>query len=274
MKKGFKIARCRGYKLEKDPQMYYYEQIFLFYPWFDEEKDILAIDDYAKLYFDNIKIICKNKTMYEHESTKNFEEESERLEKEMTEQWEEVNEIQVERLNRANERMQKRAEIQKTRQEIRKLIGDNDDSDDAMYKNDQELFEGVDPNVVDSEEELLEDMYGFQADPNEDANTIPVYTSEIIDKEQAHDFLVEVSTDDQKFNKLMINLNRQQHKYVLNVVRLIISQELPFYHVLIGGSGTGKSFLIKALTATANRLFNIMDKYVRAEAAADNNVLK
>ena len=248
-----KIARVRGYKLSKEPELYYYEQILLFFPWKNEDLEVATITDFAAFHHANRKVIAKNKALFEKESTSNFEEEAERLEREMIAEWESINQRQIADYNNANRIMQKKAEVDKRRRETGDRFG-------------HEIDDILDEYEENTEDEILEDMLGFQADPFADENTRPVYTVARIEETIAHDFLAEMDTDETKYSALIVPLNRQQHKYLVNMSRSITSNQLPFHDVIIGGSGTGKSFLIKALTATAKRLFNAMDKYVRADA--------
>jgi chromosomal replication initiation ATPase DnaA len=52
--------------------------------------------------------------------------------------------------------------------------------------------------------------------------------------------------------KLITQLNRQQHKYLIHALDLIKRKEV-FHHFVSGGSGFGKSHLIKAVKHTIDR---------------------
>jgi len=58
---------------------------------------------------------------------------------------------------------------------------------------------------------------------------------------------------DKMYFKLMNSLNEQQHAYVMNLLNSMKSKE-QFFHFVRGGSGVGKSFLIKAVYQTVLRL--------------------
>ena len=62
-----KIIRSVRYNKKKDPENYYREQIMLYCPWRNEEKDILNnCQTYQERYNQVETIVCKNKQQYEH----------------------------------------------------------------------------------------------------------------------------------------------------------------------------------------------------------------
>ena len=70
--------------------------------------------------------------------------------------------------------------------------------------------------------------------------------------------------DDQEYSRLIGDLNRGQHMYLMNMLDLIKSEQ-SFYHFISGVAGTGKSRLIKAIDQSVNRYID------RAEHADDDD---
>ena len=63
--------------------------------------------------------------------------------------------------------------------------------------------------------------------------------------------------NDDEYNQLMVQLNEKQRKYLLHVLHSVKSRnsekKVPFYNIILGSAGVGKSVLIKALYQTLLR---------------------
>ena len=74
--------------------------------------------------------------------------------------------------------------------------------------------------------------------------------------EKVEHFNVPKMVPDADYERLMRNLNSNQRKYTLNVMKLIKDDDKQFFHFINGGAGVGKSTLIKAVYQSILRFFN------------------
>ena len=68
------VIRFRKYNKDSDPSNWYRAKIMLFYPWYDEEHDILGgYGSYAEHYHNITAVICENESKYTLEEVDNME---------------------------------------------------------------------------------------------------------------------------------------------------------------------------------------------------------
>jgi hypothetical protein len=229
-----KVIRYRRYKKSTEPKEYYREQLLLFYPWYNETTEIEEVDHFEQ-FQDKQEIIALNRAKFENViRTEKDEEALERIQNEIEEQFVlNRTEEACERYN-ANER----------------LLEDDDETDD-------EDKQDVDD---DHDSEFLEDEYGFHA-----VLETPNVTAHMIDKDNSKNTTNTKRLDDTEYMQLITRLNRRQHRYLMNVINCIKNGEI-FHHFVSGGSGYGKSVLIKATEHSINRF---LDKF--HEPSIDDN---
>lgn len=81
-----KIIRFRRYDLDQCPEDYFREQIMLFMPWFDENKEV-EVDNTRQVYKEHADVIAKNRSKFENLLRNESQAEAlERMEKEIADQ--------------------------------------------------------------------------------------------------------------------------------------------------------------------------------------------
>ena len=129
---------------------------------------------------------------------------------------------------------------------------------DAFEKACQELIERVsNDDVHDSNIEYDQDKNEFLIyETGNNEGDIFVEMGVHTRTEKVEHFNVPTMVPDADYERLMRNLNSNQRKYTLNVMRLIKDDDKQFFHFINGGVGVGKSTLIKAVYQSIVRFFN------------------
>jgi nucleoside-triphosphatase THEP1 len=100
-------------------------------------------------------------------------------------------------------------------------------------------------NESDIDYEFLEDEHGFHT-------TIQTMEVQTNDKCDSNEKRVSKRPNNSEYQKIMTSLNKRQHRFLMNILYCIKNNET--IHLFIsGGSGVGKSVLIKAIEHTLNR---------------------
>jgi exonuclease III len=107
----------------------------------------------------------------------------------------------------------------------------------------------------------MEDQLGYLCGRNEDTGAYAVDGLETRVAANANAYATTMSMNLGEVNALIRQLNPQQYRYLMIFVSAIYFRQDPMHHVIVGGSGTGKSFLIKVLCLVANRLYNSLEAY-------------
>lgn len=113
----------------------------------------------------------------------------------------------------------------------------------------------------DEEEELIHEdgddaanVYGFDDNvPTLDINVeldAGAYGLDTVQRYVVPDMMTE-----NEYLHLMTSLNNEQRDYVMHVISLLKSSSTPFYHMLSGQAGVGKSCVISAIYQSAIRIF-------------------
>ena len=249
-----KILRSRRYNVNKDPANYAREQIMLYMPWRSEEEELFG--DAQNYFKHHTALIRVNRLPYEHTSTEDFELACEYFDQQLQDQYEETNERERLRFNRANE-----------------LATRNPHSSQSQSNTSQEQ----------RDQEEAELAYGFQANADVDDETYSRdYGGKRLDVDleedgndsgygDGDDFYAS-RLNEEEYDELMTQLNNRQHCFLMNIVSRIKNNER--FHVFVSGcGGTGKSMLIKALTETANRLYNLLDPNLTVERYEKRTIL-
>ena len=141
--------------------------------------------------------------------------------------------------------------------------------------------ENTEDHEHNTDNELFEEVYGYQTDRMAlvDRNSKRVnepMTGQIVrDADGEEEQQTDMNAEEEYYHKTMTSLNRDQHKYMMHFLHEFTNKALycdkkehdqqALLELVVGGSGTGKSFLIKALNLTANRLINKLDKNNKQE---------
>ena len=128
-------------------------------------------------------------------------------------------------------------EFEKACQELIERVS-NDDVDDSNIEYDQDKNEFLIYETGTSEGDIFVEM------------GVHTRTGKV------EHFNVPKMVPDVDHERLMRNLNSNQRKYTLNVMKLIKDDDKQFFHFINGGAGVGKSTLIKAVYQSILRLFN------------------
>ena len=128
-------------------------------------------------------------------------------------------------------------EFEKACQEQTERVKD-DDIDDANIEYDQDKNEFLIYETGNNEGDIFVEMGGHTR------------------TEKVEHFNVPKMVSDADYERLMRNLNSNQRKYTLNVMKLIKDDDKQFFHFINGGAGVGKSTLIKAVYQSILRFFN------------------
>lgn len=198
-----KIIRYCRYNAHQDPENYFREMIMLFYPWRNEEQDIIQ-KNCEEILQNNRDLIESNCKKY-NAVPPNFEE-------------------AIAFIN-AERELEEESETSGQEEEIVHEDGD-DEANVYGYADNVPEF---DINV-----ELEAGAYGL---------------------DQVRHYVVPDMLSDSAYLELMTSLNIEQRDYVMHVISLLKSNEVPFYHMLSGQAGVGKSRVISAIYQSAIRIF-------------------
>ena len=233
----------KRYNQAKDPYDFYRVMLLLYLPWgaglrksmvtietveYDEIELKITDDDPLPTFvkFETYReVIAKNRTEYEQEDFENILQAQKKMDAE----------IQKQRAADAEK------EASKKNNAINRQLGGHDNQTSQDY----------DPNRLGGNTQRSEDIideYGF-FEPNfvESRN---VYINE--DRSNEIGYPKRISNND--YYKLMQNLNKNQHIYIMNFITRFKNEE-PFKHFINGKAGTGKSFLLRAIYQTFIRFF-------------------
>ena len=145
-------------------------------------------------------------------------------------------------------------------EKLRKLSSDDDDDDDDNNKRKHKINNNRDIYDMDIQSEELETDYGYHANILD-----PITTDTSNFNTKSKTFGLPSRLPNQEYVKLMTQLNTKQHDYIMNFTSYIKREE-QFFHFIRGGSGTGKSHLIKAIYQTHLRYFNPNENNTRIYA--------
>ena len=187
-----KIIRFRHYGKELDPDNYYREQLMLFYPWRNEEEELLSINA-RQVAEEHWNEILENSTPFYSDR--------------------ELNDDMLNAL--ANEL----------------------DDDDL-----EELDED-DEDTIGSLMDLEKSQYYHEE------NVVESYSSH----SKVEQFLIPKLVDQNEYVKIMRTLNDKQRRFVLNILHLFKTTDVPFHYFLSGGAGVGKSHGITAVVQSCLR---------------------
>ena len=215
-RKNGKIIRYRRYKVEDDPDNYYREQLLLFKPWRNEEKEIEdpKPNNHFQLFEKHKKIIATNKAKFENITAENDNDALEIIDREIQERKE------YEQHDLANDMFN-------ANQTLMEMHENRDREMDPIY-------------------EVLEASHGYHMF----LENLNVQTTGIDDIQQQT--LANGRISDAEYIKKMSSLNRLQHIFLMRVMSMVKADK-PFFYFLTGGGGTGKSFVLKNINQTILR---------------------
>jgi len=243
-RKRARILRYKRYNRKSDPANFIRVQNMLYIPWRNEEKEIeleLDIEKITLKYRLNYDIIEKNRTTFEVSDIDTIEEIQKEVEDVIKRQNEDDNEKEADKKD-AIERILRRQQL-KTNRNIDGEVSDDNEEDQDNENIINNYIQGS-INV-----EHLEDLYGYHADVNDIADPI---RNHVFEKNVPLSYPKRIS--DRDYYELMSRLNPKQQIYIMNFINDMKSGQ-QFCHFIRGGSGTGKSFLIKAIYQTLIRYY-------------------
>lgn len=233
----------------------------LFWPWSIEDEQLndekMSLEDMSALFKKNIPIISRNKVLFESQNTENYELEVQQVEADFELRFKQVFDQKVKHIQEADKR----------RLAVRQRI-----------ERGEEIGSEAGSDLEDIDEEL-----GFETNAWGDVNTKEnAQVQSLIDAQNhqnVNEQLSEETADDEWFYHLFAKLNAGQHTYMMNFIREMRLayahgvrkqrsksdpdkwyENRPF-HLIVGGSGTGKSFLIKLLTLWTNRFYKSLNAH-------------
>jgi hypothetical protein len=220
-----RILRYKRYNSKIDPWNHFRVELMLFLPWLNEENEI-EIEDTFKKFEENKLIIAENRKLFESVVVELYDQEVERIEKEIEDHYYYLNEKNASDLSKIHT----------------KLI--DQDKKKKVRKNNSDASDGDAGNSDENEE--LEDNYGYHAYLIDPVTNLPRKTNEIVNVTRPK------RLRDEEYFKLMSNLNLKQQIYSKLFLHRFKNNEQVLDFVR-GGSGTGKSFLIQSIYQTVLR---------------------
>lgn len=237
LRKTLKIIDCRRYNKAKEPDQYYREQLLLYKPWRNERAEIENVD-YLCEYNKYKDIIIDNRKKFEFNFNDPDDEDDvdvEELFQQFEKMYEDAEEKQAEELDKATRIL--------VDSNIKKKPENKDNSEDSEICQDQDNSLNI---------ENLEEKYGYHSILFE-----PTLKLMAKNKKEENLFCYQKPSN-QEFMLSMTTLNRQQHKYIVNMLYLLRCDK-SFYHFITGYAGTGKSRLIRAINESANIFYQSIE---------------
>ena len=235
-RKTERVLRYKRYNQRNNKRNFFRVQNMLYIPWRDEavELEDVTKDPYEK-FEQNKEVIIANRAKFEHHGI------------------DKIIKIQKEYdLIFRKEQDEKAEEAADKAQRADRLIRyynrtEDDDTDDSMSGTylERVLAQGLTP-------EELEEEFGYRMPINDRYE----FRSFAPDRNLVISF--PKRTSDQSYWNDLLRLNKLQFVYFMNFIRDMKSGK-KFYHFIRGGSGTGKSFLIKLIYQTWIRYHQSMN---------------
>ena len=274
-----RILRYKRYNKHQDRYNYYRVQLMMFMAWRNESKE-LEVKDTMQKYLDNLEEIMHNKGTYESVIGKAFVLAQEEVRTEIRDVYEKRQEENANRMDQADELLRNYfgsdeedevlAEefdvVEKSKTQSSQYTSGSSQhmprSQSMHTQSDNGSVAGSigggggcgrrRPQIVNREE--IETEFGYHA------NILDPFMLQPDGKmDQTRSICVPRRATNEEYLRIMNNLNAKQHAYLMNYLSYLKRDE-QFFHFLRGGSGTGKSHLIKAIYQATLRYLHPNEK--------------
>ena len=207
-----RIIRYVKYNRKRDPENYFREQLMLFVPWRNEQKDLIgSFGTYEARYNSVQTSLVSKRNEYEHHAE----------------------ELEIARQMMENEERDYDQIAPNAEQENRET--------EEEGPAESEKFVCFNPSRV-----VEQRHYDIGIELQSTCSVPPVETSGIL-------------LPDDEYLQLLRSLNLRQREFFNHIVHWIKSKDEPVYAFLTGGTGVGKSVVIRALYQSLYRLWNLKD---------------